>query len=175
MSRARGPLLAAGLVLALAVPNALVVQKERLLTSGTPMLLELAPVDPRSLIQGDYMSLDYAMVRQIAGSNGAVPRAGKVVVALDEQGVARFIRRYEPGTPLRPGEHLLTYRLRRRRVRIGTDAFHFQEGHAQRYQGARYGEVRVSPSGTSVLVGLRDSSRNVLGAPIVPAPRPPAR
>src|SRR5918999_5683153 len=102
MSRARGALVAAGLVLVLAVPNALIVQKERLLAAGTPMLLELAPVDPRSLIQGDYMSLDYAMVRQIADSNGAVPRTGKVVVALDEHGVARFVRRHEPDTPLRP-------------------------------------------------------------------------
>ncbi len=175
MSAARGPLLAVGLVLALAVPNALVVQKERVLATGTPMLLELAPVDPRSLIQGDYMSLDYAMVRQIADSNGEVPRTGKVVVALDGHGVARFARRHEPGTPLRPGEHLLTYRLRGRRVRIGTDAFHFQEGHAPRYQRARYGEIRVAPSGTSVLVGLRDSSRAVLGAPVVETRRPPAR
>ena len=77
MSAGPKALLAAGLVLVLAVPNALVVQKERLLASGTPMLLELAPVDPRSLIQGDYMRLDYAVVRQKADSNGQGPRAGQ--------------------------------------------------------------------------------------------------
>ena len=32
------------------------------------MLLELAPVDPRSLIQGDYMRLDYAIARDLAGA-----------------------------------------------------------------------------------------------------------
>ena len=175
MRGARELLVAAGLVVVLAVPNALVVQKERLLASGTPMLLELAPVDPRSLIQGDYMTLDYAMARQIADSQQRWPRSGQLVVALDGHGVARFVRRHASGTPLRPGEQLLTYRRRRGRVRVGTDAFHFQEGHASRYQSARYGEVRVSPTGTSVLVGLRDSSRSVLGAPVVPAPRPPAR
>jgi uncharacterized membrane-anchored protein len=171
----RRALVAGGLVLALAVPNALVLEKERLLASGTTMLLELAPVDPRSLIQGDYMALDYAMARQMAESGRTWPRTGRVVVTLDEQGVARFVRRHGPETPLRPDEHLLAYRMRRGRVRVGTDAFHFQEGHAARYQGARYGEVRVAPSGTSVLVGLRDSSRNVLGAPVVETPRPPAR
>jgi uncharacterized membrane-anchored protein len=171
----RRALVAGGLVLALAVPNALVVQKERLVASGTTMLLELAPVDPRSLIQGDYMALDYAISRQIADGRQTWPRTGEIVVTLDEQGVARFVRRHEPAVPLRPGEHLLTYRRRRGRVRIGTDAFHFQEGHAPRYQRARYGEVRVAPSGTSVLVGLRDSSRNVLGAPVVETRRPPAR
>lgn len=171
----RRTLVAAGLVLAVAVPNALVVQKERLLADGTTMLLELAPVDPRSLIQGDYMRLEYALSRQIADSKGAWPRTGQIVVALDSLGVARFVRRHEPGTPLRPGEHLLTYRRRGGRLRVGTDAFHFQEGHAQRYAGARYGELRVSGSGTSVLVGLRDSARSPLGAPVIEAPRPPAR
>ena len=171
----RSALVAAGLVLVLAVPNALVVHKERLLAGGTPMLLELAPVDPRSLIQGDYMRLDYALSRQIADSQAAWPRSGEIVVALDDLGVARFVRRHRPGTPLRRGEHLLTYRWRNGRIRVGTDAFHFQEGHAGRYQGARYGELRVARSGTSVLVGLRDSARAPLGAPAVGAPRPLAR
>ena len=44
-----------GLVLILAFFNWSVVQKEALLRDGTPLLIELAPVDPRSLIQGDYM------------------------------------------------------------------------------------------------------------------------
>ena len=171
----RRALVAGGLLLVLAVPNALVVQKERLLATGTTMLLELAPVDPRSLIQGDYMALDYAISRQMLDSQRVWPRTGEVVVALDEHGVARFVRRHGPGTPLARGEHLLTYRVRRGRVRVGTDAFHFQEGHARRYQGARYGELRVASSGTSVLVGLRDSSRTVLGAPAVATRRPPAR
>jgi uncharacterized membrane-anchored protein len=121
------------------------------------------------------MALDYAMSRRMMENQLAVARTGRVVVRLDEQGVARFVRVHEPGTPLAPGERLLTYRMRRGRIRVGTDAFHFQEGHASRYQGARYGEVRVAPSGTSVLVGLRDSLRNVLGAPVVETRRPPAR
>jgi uncharacterized membrane-anchored protein len=171
----RGALVAGGLVLVLAVPTALVVQKERLLANGTTMLLELAPVDPRSLIQGDYMALDYAMVREVPYAEGVSPRTGQIVVRLDDRGVARFVRLHDGDSRLGPGEHLLTYRVRRGRLRVGTDAFHFQEGHAARYQRARYGEVRVAASGTSVLVGLRDSSRAVLGAPVVETRRPPAR
>ena len=161
----RSALVIGGLVLALGVPNALVVQKERLLADGTPVLLELAPVDPRSLIQGDYMRLDYAITRQIADSQPYWPRTGQIVVALDGRGIARFVRRHDGRMSLGPREHLLTYRRRGGRMRIGTDAFHFQEGHARYYQGARYGEVRVSPSGTSVLVGLRDSTLNTLSRP----------
>jgi len=171
----RRALVAGGLVLVLAVPNALVVQKERLLAAGTPMLLELAPVDPRSLIQGDYMALNYAMSRELAETQRTWPRTGKVVVRLDEHGVARFVRHHDPRAALGAGEHLLAYRWRRGRLRVGTDAFHFQEGHASRYERARYGEVRVAPSGTSVLVGLRDSSRKALGAPVVTGVRRPPR
>jgi uncharacterized membrane-anchored protein len=160
----RGALVIAGLVLVLAVPNALVLGKEGLLAEGSTVLLELAPVDPRSLIQGDYMRLDYAITRQIADSQQRWPRTGQIVVALDENSVARFVRRHDGRAPLGPREHLLTYRRRGGGIRVGTDAFHFQEGQARRYQGARYGEVRVSPSGTSVLLGLRDSTRKAIGA-----------
>ena len=154
----RSALIIAGLVLALGVPTYAIVQKERLLAGGTPVLVELAPVDPRSLIQGDYMRLDYAIARDLS-SRPDWPRDGQIVVRLDEHGVARFVRRHETGTPLAPGEHLLQYRRRRNNVRIGSDAFYFQEGHAERYEGARYGELRVDRSGASVLVGLRDTLR----------------
>jgi uncharacterized membrane-anchored protein len=161
----RSQLVAAGLVLALGVPNALVIDKERLLAAGTPVLLELAPVDPRSLIQGDYMRLDYAMARELARTQAGWPRTGRIVVALDSNGVARFVRRHDPATPIAAGEQLVLYRRRGGRFRIGTDAFHFQEGHARRYQSARYGELRVARSGASVLVGLRDSALTALGGP----------
>jgi uncharacterized membrane-anchored protein len=153
----RSALVFGGLALALAVPNYAIIQKERLLRSGTTMLVELAPVDPRSLIQGDFMRLNYAMARDPAFDRG-LPPDGHFVVQLDENGVARFVRVHQPGSPLGAGEHLLLYRRRGSRLRIGTDAFFFQEGRANRYAGARYGELRVDESGGSVLVGLRDST-----------------
>lgn len=157
----RQALIVGGLLLVLGATNLQIVQKERLLRDGAPLLLELAPVDPRSLIQGDYMALDYAISRQLLGQPGW-PRDGRIVVAPDEQGVARFVRRHEAGAPLAPGERLLQYRTRNGRVRIGTDAFHFQEGHATRYQAARYGAITVDDSGTSLLIGLRDANRQPL-------------
>jgi len=156
----RTSLILPGLVLALAVPTYGIVQKERLLASGGTVLLELAPVDPRSLMQGDYMRLDYAITRAIA-ANQDWPRDGAIVVTLDAQGVATFIRR-DDGSPLQPGEKLLRYRRRDRRVRVATDAFYFQEGSAPRYTRARYGELKVDSRGNSVLVGMRDS----LAAPL---------
>lgn len=158
----RSALIIGGLVLVLGIANAGVVERERVLANGTPVLLELAPVDPRSLIQGDYMRLDYAITRQLIDSQARWPRSGKIVVALDSHAVARFVRRHEDRAALGQGEHLLAYGRKRGRIQIGTDAFHFQEGHASAYAGARYGELRVARSGTSVLVGLRDSARGAL-------------
>ena len=144
-----------GLLLVLALPNWGIFEKERLLSNGDVVLLELAPVDPRSLIQGDYMRLEYAVTRSMEGQQNW-PRDGAIVVTLDTNGIASFVRR-DDGRPLAPGEHLLRYRKRDLRVRVGSNAFFFEEGSASKYQRARYGELRVARDGNSVLVGLRDS------------------
>lgn len=151
-----------GLLLVLAVTNLEIVRKEHVLRRGTTMLLELAPVDPRSLMQGDYMRLNYALARELP-TQDAWPRDGQLVVVADGDGVARFIRRHEAGVMLGPGERLLRYRVRDGRFNVGTDAFFFQEGYADRYARARYGELRVDDSGTALLVGLRDAERRPLG------------
>lgn len=152
-----------GLVLILAFFNWSVAQKEALLRDGQTLLIELAPVDPRSLIQGDYMRLEYRIARDLSG-NYEWPRDGQIVVSADENNVAQFLRRYEESTPLAAGEHLLFYRRRGGRIKLGTDAFFFQEGHAMRYDRAKFGELRVDASGESLLIGLRDEQRRPLGA-----------
>jgi uncharacterized membrane-anchored protein len=153
-----------GLVAILSLVNWQILAKERLLRDGELMLLELAPVDPRSLMQGDYMRLEYAIAREL-GYRSGFPADGRVVVANDLNGVARFVRQEEPGVPLGAAEHLLRYRWRGGRVRIGTDAFYFQEGQADQYAGAHYGEMRVDAAGEALLIGLRDRDRRPLGAP----------
>jgi uncharacterized membrane-anchored protein len=159
----RAAVIFGGLALALGAPAALVVQKESVLASGRTVLLELAPTDPRSLMQGDYMVLDYAVSRERLEDLRQQPRDGHLVLRLDEQGVGRFVRFDTPGTELAPGEFKLRYRVRQQRVRLGAESFFFQEGHADRYERARYGELRVADSGSSVLVGLRDTERQPLG------------
>jgi len=159
----RAAVIFGGLALALLVPAGLVAQKEYVVARGRPVLLELAPRDPRSLMQGDYMVLDYAVSREQWKDAGPRPSDGHLVLRLDEQGVGRFVRFDTPDTPLAPGEFKLRYRVRQRRVRLGAESFFFQEGHAGRYERARYGELRVADSGASVLVGLRDEQRQPLG------------
>lgn len=145
------------------VSNAMIASKEAAIRNGETMYLELAPVDPRSLMQGDYMALDYQIERDAAGSHPD-DRRGAVVVRLEQNKIARFVR-FHAGETLAPGEHLLRYRRGRRGVQIGANAFFFQEGHANHYAGARYGEYKVAPTGECVLVSLRKADLTQAGPP----------
>ncbi len=146
-------------VIVLAIVNFQIYQKEQLLAEGTTVLLELAPVDPRSLMQGDYMILDYKIARLF----GVAKKDGYLVIERDTNQVAQFKRMYDDKTPLQANELLLRFRKRGHRIRLGAESFFFQEGHAKYYNNARYGELRIAPSGDSVLVGLRDVEFKVLG------------
>lgn len=50
-----------GWLLTLAIAAAVIVGKERVLRHGDVLYLRLAPVDPRSLMQGDYMALNFSI------------------------------------------------------------------------------------------------------------------
>ncbi|MBI1889926.1 MAG: GDYXXLXY domain-containing protein [Burkholderiales bacterium] len=150
-------------VIVLCVVNFNIYQREQLLTHGRVVLLELAPVDPRSLMQGDYMALNYKV------ANEAFPRGnwkelkdGHLVVALDEKGVGNF-KRLADGAPQAANEALLRYRIRDSRPKFATNAFFFQEGHAKVYEAARYGEFRVAASGDMILTAMRGADFKVLG------------
>ena len=141
--------------------NSMIAQKEATIRNGVTMLFDLAPRDPRSLMQGDYMTLRYRLAQDAHSHLG---KRGKMVLKLDENRVAQFVRQYE-GEPLAEGEHLLKFVRRGSQIRFGSDAFFFQEGHGQYYEPARYGEMKVAPTGECVLVGLRNQDFSECGPP----------
>jgi uncharacterized membrane-anchored protein len=151
--------LIAGLLIVAAI-DYVIAQRESLVANGKVVLLELAPVDPRSLMQGDYMALRFRLANDLGSGRDA--KDGRIVVALDERGVGKF-KRFEDATPLAPGEVLVRYRVRNGQAKLATNAFFFQEGHAKYYQVARYGEFRASPDGEVILTAMRDAKLNVLG------------
>ena len=55
-------------VIFLLLYNYSIYSKEKHLRTGEIVNLELEPVDPRSLMQGDFMDLDYDMSRKIRRS-----------------------------------------------------------------------------------------------------------
>lgn len=144
---------AAGLVL-LAVANYTIYERENLITQGRVVLLELAPVDPRSLMQGDYMALAFKAAEDAFGRGRTERDDGRIVLKLDARGIGRFAR-FDEGGPLAPDEQRLRYRVREERPRFATNAYFFEEGSAARYAGARFGEFRVAQDGEAILTGLR--------------------
>ena len=157
-------LIVVGALLVLGALNAAIVAKEHIKRSGEIVYLALAPVDPRSLIQGDYMALRFALARDLERHDETAQRRareGEVAfagVALDAQRVAQLAGDAAAAPLLR-----LRYRIRNGQVWLGTNAFFFEEGTAERFSRARYGEFRVDrDTGEAVLVGLRDDKLEAL-------------
>ena len=150
-------LAALGALLVLGAVNLSIVGKERIRSGGEIVYLPLAPVDPRSLLQGDYMALRFALVQDLErdSATGAVREGAtrRVPVVLDERRIAHIAAGESAATLA------LRYRIRHGQVWLGTNGFFFEEGSAERFSGARYGEFRVDrASGEAVLVGLRDAA-----------------
>lgn len=156
MSKTKLIIIAGNLLLLLIYFNCSVMQKETILSDGQLILLRLAPVDPRSLMQGDYMDLNY----EISDDNISLSslKRGFCVVKLDENGVGERVRLQAKRYPLNKGEHLIEYHQADWRISIGAESFFFEEGQAEKFEKAKYGGLRVDAKGNSVLVGLYDST-----------------
>jgi uncharacterized membrane-anchored protein len=140
----------------LLVANVGIWQKEALIAGGQPVFVELAPVDPRSLMQGDYMQLNFRLPRDLADPgtgmlSGSRPR---LVARRDARGVA-VLQRPDDGSALAADELRIELTPKNGRWILVSDAWFFKEGEAERWARARYGEFRVAPDGRALLVGLR--------------------
>ncbi|WP_116813400.1 GDYXXLXY domain-containing protein [Steroidobacter cummioxidans] len=151
-------IIALGAILVLVAVNHSIRAKERIISTGESIYIELAPVDPRSLMQGDYMALRFHLADAIESrrvqDSDTYPRAP---IVLDERHVATLAER---GVAT---DHFIRYRLRNDGVWLGTNAWFFEEGSADRFTSARFGEFRLDrTSGEAVLVGLRDGKLKAL-------------
>lgn len=164
MNRISTWLVLLGAVLVLGGANYTIWQRQQVVDGGRPVLLDLRPVDPRSLIQGDYMALAYAeSVFPPAGSRNELPARGSFIVSLDAANVATFAR-LDDGGALGPAEARIKYKLVDRfgGIRLGAESFFFEEGQAERFASAEYGVLHVDERGNSVLVGLADEGGNLI-------------
>lgn len=162
------------LLVILAVVNWSIFAKEKHLAEGKVVYLNLAPVDPRSLMQGDYMALRFRLANEVykalpkrenrqQGRHKVAATDGYVVARLDERNIATFKGLYSDQA-LAEDEILLQYRVRNGAVKFATNAYFFQEGHGKYYQGARYGQFRVDDKGELLLVAMYDKDLKKLEA-----------
>ena len=158
-----------GLALVLVVMTRNIIKYEAHLTTGDTVLLALAPVDPRGFMQGDYMTLSYALERDVfAALNkdlGSYPinEQGYVIVALDQHNVGQF-KRLAANQPrnLASNEMALHYRIRNGVMQLATNAFFFQEGHGEAFEAAEYGLFRINDKGEPLLTNLVDDNFKVI-------------
>jgi len=174
----RGVTAASVLVLALCLWG--IWSNERVLAHGQPVLLKLAPVDPRSLMQGDYVTLRYELDDEIRSTfpltyhyptwrdfdeAREAPFPRYAYLTLDEE--SRIAALHSTGATLAPLPEGTTLALKLRRKgrwpKIGLNAFFFQEGQGELYETAKWAELRVDPSGKALLLNLRDETLKILG------------
>ena len=158
-----------GLALVLVVMTRNIAKYENHLATGDTVLLALAPVDPRGFMQGDYMTLSYALERDVFAALNRDPGSyptnedGYVIVALDNNKVAQFVRlaANQPKN-LASNEMAIHYRIRNGAMQLATNAFFFQEGHGEAFEAAEYGLFRVNDKGEPLLTNLVDDDFAVI-------------
>ncbi len=151
--------------LTLVVVNVSIWQKQQLIANGQRVYMALMPQDPRSLMQGDFMRLRFDALRAQDPQASLRSQRPRMVVLLDQQGVAKPQRMHSDDQALEPNEKLVQLTRKDGNWIVVTDAWFFAEGQAQRWEAARYGEFRVMPDGQALLVGLADGQLEVIQAP----------
>lgn len=154
MKKTKKYLILINVIILIGYINYSIYAKEKIINEGSLILLKLAPVDPRSLMQGDYMILNYGLrIRE----NQKFNKTGYCVVKIDKNNVAKVIRLQPEKTPLREGEKIIKYHAPDRwNLNIGAESFFFEEGQGEKFEKAEYGGIKVDKNGNSILIGLYD-------------------
>lgn len=158
---AHKPLVAISLILlaagaSLGGVNANIWQQEQIRSQGIQVLIPLAPVDPRSLMQGDYMVLRFNIDGRLRSSHNT--NTLYAYLNIDESGVAHLEREAHSGEPYIALVH------RDGSWTLPADAWFFQEGDAKRWEAAKYGIFKVDAQGQSSLIGMATADLKAIDA-----------
>ncbi|WP_226002596.1 GDYXXLXY domain-containing protein [Paenibacillus sp. BJ-4] len=152
------------IVLQLGIIGFQTVRSENLLATGASIKLKLAPVDPRSLLQGDYVMLNYDISTPPPSSRTPLQeenwKRGKVKVVLTpgSQGVYTANRLYQKGEKLANHEIVLNGQWDGSRIQYGIENYFIPEGTGRTVeQNAHYAYIRVSRNGDALLERLAES------------------
>ena len=141
--------------------------------------LELTPIDPRSLLQGDYMTLNYDILDQTTEfiyqnksydyyeeerkeetkeqkekRELAEAKKAYIAVRLDGNKVAKFVKITKEKTDEKD-LLFIAYKTNGYDVNINVNSYLFQEGTGDKYENARYSKV-VLVGNNLRLIDLRD-------------------
>lgn len=135
---------------------------QRALQTACTVYLKIEPFDPRALLSGDYMQLNYDFERPYLAKQGQplVLQVGKndVLSLLAAEGKEALAA--QANAPQKQPQTVSiktlgpSYRV--------PHQFYFQEGTGKKYENAAYAKAAVLPNGSLLLVGLTDENFNLL-------------
>jgi uncharacterized membrane-anchored protein len=163
--------LALGVAVQLAILAGMIVRHEMPYLTGQTVLLRVAPVDPRDMFRGDYVTLRYDFSRVPSGgiaglghfdySRSAEWQNRIVYVSLVPEADGRHWRaeRFSLERPT-SGRYIRGTIAGWGRIECGIESYYVQEGTGHKYEEAvRHGrlsaEVAIAPNGRAALRGLR--------------------
>lgn len=156
--------LAISVLFVLVMVNLAIVDKENHLADGKEVLLELIPVDPRSLMQGDYMRVRFAIEDDIENAFGGRQKVraqsaydGAVILSIDVHNIGHFQRIVTKELDSKVNDDnmlVVNFRIREGKIKFATSSFFFQEGKAKYYEKANYGLFKVNVKGEPLLRDL---------------------
>ena len=136
-------------------------KSEWLLAHGQLIKLQLEPLDPRSLIQGDYVRLRYTISEPeiFDVMDHASTSKNKITIVLAPNlatGVYEYRRVYTKGETLAPGEVRLNgNKTGYKGIEYGIETYFIPEGTGHVYErDAKFAEVKVSAGGDAILLRL---------------------
>ncbi len=144
-----------------------VIEKEKTLSEGKLILLELAPVDPRSLMQGDYMQLKYKINNTIIEKEKRTlgAKRGYVTLKIDSLNIGHFVSISDTLSSNNGIDDLIAIKYFNGdawNISIGAESYFFQEGKREQFEEAKYGGLKVDDKGNSILIGLYDKKRKLI-------------
>ena len=131
-----------------------VIKEEKNLKKAT-FYIKTVPVDPRSLIQGDYMVLNYDIAESARMEIGNI-RKGYIRIKINDLKIAEFIRIDEEYLPPSNNEISIQFQKNGSNIDIGVNSYLFQEGTGNKFQKAQYTEVIELKNGKLRLKNLLD-------------------
>ncbi|QIC61907.1 GDYXXLXY protein [Acinetobacter schindleri] len=177
------PLILAGFSILIFV--GLTLKHEHHLANSQAIFVELAPVDPRSILQGDYMALNYELhfegdAEADRGEEGSLP--DKKIAALekriqDQTHLLSYVQLDDQHRVIQTSldksllkiapETSMSLILKNPSNRLANlypaaNSFLFAEGLEPCYRNAKYAEIKVKDNGQALLANLVDQNLRAL-------------
>lgn len=159
-------------VLCITLFSAAIVTKQLKLSAKQSIYIELQPVDPRSILQGDYMALRYdlywtASSIQDAALSTFIEGQPSILAYVELDAENRVVRSAIDPQQLDQQRRIHPLKLKNVDNRIShlypsTQGFFFAEDLEACYADAKYAAFKVDPTGNAILASLRDENLKTL-------------